>query len=98
MTTSRLNALGGVALVGAVLLLGPRVLPALAQPDHQHPGAGTSGAAKPADSRKGGVRIGMDELHRAGGVPPGWRLRGPRTPSRSTRRAPTRTTRSSPRC
>ena len=77
MTTSRFNALGGVALVGAVLLLGPRVLPALAQPDHQHPGAGTSGAAKPADSRKGGVRIGMDELHRAGGVPPGWRFSWP---------------------
>jgi hypothetical protein len=74
----RFSMLGISVLVGVALLAGPRVMPALAQHGHAHgatPGSPTP--AKPAESGKPGVRIDMDALHRAGGVPPGWRFAWP---------------------
>jgi uncharacterized protein involved in high-affinity Fe2+ transport len=86
MTKTLFSALAGAVLVGAVLLVGPRTLPALAQPGHQHGAAGATGApAKPTDGGKRSVRIGMEELHRAGGVPPGWRFTWPDGDSRKGR-------------
>jgi mono/diheme cytochrome c family protein len=68
------SALGLAGLVGATLLAGPRVLPALAQHDHDH-------------STARGVRISMEELHRGGGVPPGWRFSWPDGDARKGREA-----------
>jgi uncharacterized protein involved in high-affinity Fe2+ transport len=77
MTTwrSRLGVLGIVGVVGAALVF---ALPALAQHGHGHGGSGASPApAKPTGDGPQPVRIGMDELHKAGGVPPGWRFAWP---------------------
>ena len=77
MTTwgRRLGVLGVVGLVGAALIAAG---PALAQHSHGHGGAGTSPApARPTADAPQPVRIGMDELHKAGGVPPGWRFAWP---------------------
>jgi uncharacterized protein involved in high-affinity Fe2+ transport len=69
MTSRLVTALAVVALVA---------LPALAQHSHDHGASATSPApAKAAEGAKRSVRIGMDELHRAGGVPPGWRSSWP---------------------
>jgi hypothetical protein len=46
-----------------------------------------SDATKPAEGAKGGVRIGMDELHRRGGVPPGWRFAWPAGDAKKGREA-----------
>jgi cytochrome c len=74
----RVSALGILTLVGVALFAGARVTAALAQPRQDHGAAGGSPTpAKPAESGKRGVRISMDELHRAGGVPPGWRFAWP---------------------
>ena len=70
----RISALGIAGLVGATLLAGPRVLPALAQHDH---GAAGATPTKPAGVAARGVRISMEELHHGGGVPPGWRFSWP---------------------
>lgn len=52
--------------------------PPRAQHGHDHGGHGSApAAARPEEDAKGGVRITMDELHRAGGVPPGWRFAWP---------------------
>jgi uncharacterized protein involved in high-affinity Fe2+ transport len=73
-----LSLLGIPALVGAALIAGPRVMPALAQQGHDHGAAsGSPAPARPAASGRPSVRIGMDALHRAGGVPPGWRFAWP---------------------
>jgi uncharacterized protein involved in high-affinity Fe2+ transport len=76
MTTGRgLNVLGIVGVVVAALIF---ALPALAQHGHGHGGSGASpAAAKPTGDGPQPVRIGMDELHKAGGVPPGWRFAWP---------------------
>ena len=72
------SALAIAGLVGATLLSGPRVLPALAQPGHDHGAAGASATpTKTPAGTKGGVRISMEALHRDGGVPPGWRFSWP---------------------
>jgi L-cysteine S-thiosulfotransferase len=63
-----LGALAIAALLALAASDGAR--PALAQHAHGH-GAGTSSAG-PA-----GVTISMEALHRAGGVPPGWRFSWP---------------------
>jgi hypothetical protein len=83
-----LSLFGITTLTGAVLLAGPRVMPALAQQGHDHGAAGGSPTpAKPAESGKRGVRISMDELHRAGGVPPGWRFAWPDGDAKNGREA-----------
>jgi mono/diheme cytochrome c family protein len=51
--------------------------PALAQPSHDHSAPTSPAPAKPPAGGKRGVTISMDELHRAGGVPPGWRFSWP---------------------
>jgi cytochrome c553 len=61
------SALGVVVLAGAT---------AFAQPRHDQ-GAPGATAAKSAAGPRGGVRISMEELHRGGGVPPGWRFSWP---------------------
>jgi mono/diheme cytochrome c family protein len=80
MTTSQLPivaGLGAIAVAGVLSVawsVGPP--PAIAQ--HDHGAQGSSPApATPAVSGKRGVTIGMDEMHRAGGVPPGWRFSWP---------------------
>jgi hypothetical protein len=65
-----------VGLLSAVLgtLPGSGVL---AQHSH-HGGSGPGPATEtPAATAAGGVRITMEDLHRAGGVPPGWRFSWP---------------------
>jgi len=49
-------------LLAALGVLALAALPALAQPRHDHAGADASGSGR--------RQIGMDKLHRAGGVPP----------------------------
>jgi uncharacterized protein involved in high-affinity Fe2+ transport len=74
----RVSALGMLVLVGVALFAGARVTAALAQHRHDHGASSASPTpAPPAESGKRGVRISMDELHRAGGVPPGWRFAWP---------------------
>jgi hypothetical protein len=76
MTKSLLPALAVLALVA---------LPALAQHGRDHGASSTSSApAAPAEG-KGGVRISMEELHRAGGLPPGWRFSWPAGDARKGR-------------
>lgn len=74
--------LGTAGLVSVPLLL---AWPALAQ--HSH-GPGASGAS-PAPTGEGprSVRIGMEQLHQAGGVPPGWRFAWPAGDARKGREA-----------
>ncbi|HEX6211149.1 MAG TPA: c-type cytochrome [Methylomirabilota bacterium] len=73
----RASALGVLALGSAAFVAGQHVVPALAQHGHHHePQGGSSTPANPSGSTPG-VRIGMHELHRAGGVPPGWRFGWP---------------------
>jgi uncharacterized protein involved in high-affinity Fe2+ transport len=73
-----LSLFGIAMLVGAALLSGPRVPPALAQHGHGHGTASESPMpATTAASGRPSVRIDMDALHRAGGVPPGWRFAWP---------------------
>jgi uncharacterized protein involved in high-affinity Fe2+ transport len=76
MTTGRgLSVLGIVGVVSAALVF---ALPALAQHGHGHGGSDASpAAARPTGDGPQPVRIGMDELHKAGGVPPGWRFAWP---------------------
>ncbi|MET0484444.1 MAG: iron transporter [Candidatus Rokuibacteriota bacterium] len=57
-----------VATLAAVLGGG-----ALAQAQHQH----GAPAAKPAAEPSGSKRVTMEDLHRGGGVPPGWRFSWP---------------------
>jgi hypothetical protein len=74
MRTSQLRR--GVLVVltlGSLALAGHQGLPVLA---HDHRVAAPA-ASRPAEGVRGGMRIGMDELHRAGGVPPGWRFTWP---------------------
>ncbi len=74
----RTSALGVLMLGSVALFAGPRIMPALAQPRHDHGApSGSPTPAKPAERGNGSVRIGMDEMHRAGGVPPGWRFAWP---------------------
>jgi mono/diheme cytochrome c family protein len=65
-----------LALAGTTLLTAARVPPAPAQHAHDHGSAG-GGASSPLAAGRPGVAISMDELHRAGGVPPGWRFAWP---------------------
>ena len=77
MTTwvRRLGVLGVVGLVGVALVL---ARPALGQHSHGHTATGATPApVTPAGEGPQPVRIGMDELHKAGGVPPGWRFAWP---------------------
>jgi hypothetical protein len=59
-----------VALAGATVA---SVMPARAQHGH----GATSATPTPPAGARGSVRISMEELHRAGGVPPGWRFSWP---------------------
>ena len=80
MTRSPLRprALALTALGGAMLLAAPGTRPAIAQHGHDHGATGaTSTPATPPAGARGGVRISMDELHRGGGVPRGWRFTWP---------------------
>jgi len=63
-------------LVSALAILALAALPALAQHSHDH-GAASSTPAKPAEGGRRGAQISMEDLHRAGGVPPGWRFSWP---------------------
>jgi uncharacterized protein involved in high-affinity Fe2+ transport len=74
----RPRVLALTVLVGAMQLAAPG-LPALAQHGHDHGATGApSPPARPSETaRRGGVRITSDELHRAGGVPRGWRFSWP---------------------
>lgn len=74
----RISALGVAVLAGATLLAGPHVRPARAQHSRDHGAAGAGATpSKTAESAKHGVRISTEELHRGGGVPPGWRFSWP---------------------
>lgn len=69
--------LGALALAGLLWVVppdGPRR--ALAQHSHGSEATGPAPAG-PAAGGKSGVTLSMDELHRAGGVPPGWRFSWP---------------------
>ena len=66
-------------LLAALGVLALAALPALAQPRHDHAGADASGSGR--------RQIGMDKLHRAGGVPPGWRFSWPAGDARKGREA-----------
>jgi sulfur-oxidizing protein SoxX len=72
----RVSALGVVVLAGATLLAGSPVLSAFAQHRQDHGTAGPT-PARPDAGAKGGVRFRMEDLHRGGGVPPGWRFSWP---------------------
>ena len=83
----RIGALGIAGLVSLPLVL---ARPAFAQhgPGHGAPGATPAPAPpKPAGDGPRPVRIGMDELHEAGGVPPGWRFAWPAGDARQGREA-----------
>ncbi|HEU4367221.1 MAG TPA: iron transporter [Methylomirabilota bacterium] len=70
-------ALGVPALAGLLWVVLPDS-PRLALAQHSHGSQATTPAPdKPAAGGKRGVTIGMDELHRAGGVPAGWRFSWP---------------------
>jgi mono/diheme cytochrome c family protein len=75
----------GLALAALALLTGSSVVPALGQHRPDHGAAGTSTPARPGESGTRSVRIGMEELHRAGGVPPGWRFAWPAGDARKGR-------------
>ena len=82
----RFSVVGVVGLAAAALVF---TLPALAQHSHGHGGAGAA-APTPAAPAKDGprpARISMDELHEAGGVPPGWRFAWPAGDARQGREA-----------
>ncbi|HEX9819421.1 MAG TPA: c-type cytochrome [Methylomirabilota bacterium] len=86
--SAALSALGALALVGTiwpVAVHGP--VPALAQQKHDHGAPSSPAPAKPAAGGERGVTIGMDELHGAGGVPPGWRFSWPDGDARKGREA-----------
>jgi Cytochrome c len=72
----RLGALAASTLVVAALGVGARLVPALAQHGHGASSANPS-APTPVPEGQRSVRITMEELHRAGGVPPGWRFGWP---------------------
>ena len=74
------KSLFGVSALGLVVLAGAT---AFAQHRHDHGAAG----ATPVAGAKGGVRISMEELHRGGGVPPGWRFSWPDGDARKGREA-----------
>jgi mono/diheme cytochrome c family protein len=80
----RLMAIGTTLALSSLILAATSARPAFGQ--HGHGAAGTgSPAAPPAERSAGGVRISMDELHRAGGVPPGWRFSWPAGDARKGR-------------
>jgi hypothetical protein len=66
----------GLALLTVLVWIMAPIGPApMAQHGSEHGKPGRPGASRqPAGS---GVRISMEELHRAGGVPPGWRFSWP---------------------
>ena len=72
-----LSLLAITALVGAAPVAGPRVPPVLAQHGAHGAASESPTPAKPAAGGGPGVRIRMDALHRAGGVPSGWRFAWP---------------------
>jgi uncharacterized protein involved in high-affinity Fe2+ transport len=82
MSRYRIVALTVLSLAGVASFVGPRVLPALAQ--HSH---GASPPSPPPAKPAAGVRIGMEELHKAGGVPRGWRFAWPDGDARKGREA-----------
>lgn len=79
----RIGALGIAGLVSVPLFV---ALPALAQHSHGVSGASPAPPAPTGESPRS-VRIGMDELHKAGGVPPGWRFAWPAGDARKGREA-----------
>jgi hypothetical protein len=72
---SRVGAGLGALVAAGLVALGPAAGPRPATAQHDH--GAQAGAQPPAGGVKPGVRITMDELHRAGGVPPGWRFAWP---------------------
>jgi hypothetical protein len=73
------SGLGVLAALGLLAFGGsPDPRPAAAQPAHEH-------GAKPAPAGGPSVTIGMEALHRAGGVPPGWRFSWPAGDARKGR-------------
>jgi Cytochrome c len=72
----RIARSAGLSLAAGTLLA-TAVLPALGQHRPEHGAAGTSAPATASASGTKSVRIGMEELHRGGGVPPGWRFTWP---------------------
>jgi uncharacterized protein involved in high-affinity Fe2+ transport len=79
----RIGALVIAGLVSVPLFV---ALPALAQHSHGVSGASPAPPAPTGESPRS-VRIGMDELHKAGGVPPGWRFAWPAGDARKGREA-----------
>jgi mono/diheme cytochrome c family protein len=75
----------GLALSAGALLAAAAVLPALGQHRHEHGAAGATAPATPGERGTKSVRIGMEELHRGGGVPPGWRFSWPAGDARKGR-------------
>ena len=72
----RPRRLVSTVLTAAALLSASGARPSLAQHGHDH-GAATAPPARPTDHARRGARISMDEMHRAGGVPAGWRFSWP---------------------
>jgi Cytochrome c len=80
----RIARSAGLSLAAGTLLA-TAVLPALGQHRHDHGAAGASAPATASESGTKSVRIGMEELHRGGGVPPGWRFTWPAGDARKGR-------------
>jgi uncharacterized protein involved in high-affinity Fe2+ transport len=75
-TSMRQSLLAAMVAVG-VLCAGSVLAQHGGHAGHGAAPAPAPAAATPAPSAGGGVRITMEELHRAGGVPPGWRFGWP---------------------
>jgi Cytochrome c len=71
----RMAALGTTLTLASLILAATGPGRALGQ--HSHGAGGGGAAAPPAERPAGGRRISMEDLHRAGGVPPGWRFSWP---------------------
>jgi uncharacterized protein involved in high-affinity Fe2+ transport len=82
----RIGRSAGLSLAAGTLLA-TAVLPALGQHRHEQGAAGASAPATPSESGTKSVRIGMEELHRGGGVPPGWRFSWPAGDAKKGREA-----------
>lgn len=68
--------IGSRTLAAGLMLLALPVVLAAAESPHQH-GHSPAGGAGPADATPRSRRVTMEELHRTGGVPPGWKFRLP---------------------
>jgi mono/diheme cytochrome c family protein len=84
-SSGRFERAAALTLAALALLAGSGALPALGQHRHDHGTAGASQGPSPSEGNRRSVRIDMEALHRAGGVPPGWRFTWPAGDARKGR-------------